>query len=243
MGELRVFPDSKAVAREAVRLIAEAADSACRERGVFRLLLCGGASPKAVFHLLARGEGVPAVDWSRVQLYWGDERYVPYDHAESNFRAARDILISKVGVPEANIFPMPTAANDPDEDARRYQETLRESLRVEPGEWPEFDLALMGVGPDGHTASLFPGTPAVNERVLWVTSSKAPGGLPRITLTAPAFNQSRLAVFIAVGETKRAILQEVLAGAKTPEEVPAKLIHPRGGPPVFLVDVEARGPE
>ena len=237
--ETRVFPDAAAMTRASADAVAAAAVRCVDARGTFRIALSGGASPKALFFLLA-GEGYRSLPWDRFEVFWGDDRYVPWTHSESNFRGANDLLLTRVPVPRKNIHPMPTDSKSPFADALRYETELR-SLFAVPGEgFPALDFALMGVGGDGHTASLFPGGPELRESRRWVVSSRSPIGVKdRITMTVPVFNSCREALFLVEGEGKAEVLREILQGSSPAERFPAKLIQPADGRLVYMLDQAA----
>ncbi len=221
---MRLLPFSQAAA-----FIAERIRLTVRERGSCDLVLAGGRTPREVYGRLARpGEEGP-VPWRRVRLFWGDERFVPPEHEASNYRMARETLLLEARPPAQNLFPVPTDAPDPEEAARRYEHTLRGLF---PGDsFPVFDLVLLGLGADGHTASLFPGGPEGEERSRWCVASRAPPGSPppreRITLTLPVLNAARCAAFLVTGEDKRDALRALLArGAES--GLPAQRVRPAG---------------
>ncbi len=226
---LKILGDHDALARAAAERAADALRRAVAQRGRALLVLSGGRTPLAAYRLLA-GMDLP---WEATHLFWGDERMVPYDHPESNFGAARATGLP-ARVPPENLHPMPAAMGGPSPSARAYQDELRRTLS---GPNPAFDLVLLGMGPDGHTASLFPGDPALTERQRWVAPVDAPRRarprLPRVTLTLPALSSGRQVIFMAGGEGKRRALAAVLAG----EPLPAAMVRP-GEPPLWLVDAE-----
>ncbi|HYL79732.1 MAG TPA: 6-phosphogluconolactonase, partial [Candidatus Acidoferrum sp.] len=212
----------------------------------FTVALSGGSTPKALFRLLA-GEGDGSfrgrVPWNRAQVFWGDERHVPPDHPDSNYRMTYDTLLSRVPVPPENIHRIRTEDPDADKVAESYERTLRSVFRLAEGQLPRFDLVLLGMGPDGHTASLFPGTPALHERKRlvvgqWVEKLQT----HRITLTPPVLNNAALVVFLVSGAEKAETLRAVLLGEYQPERFPAQLVRPTGGRLLWLVDrAAARG--
>ncbi len=229
---VRVFANGAALARAAAGMFADSAHDAARD-GLFRVALSGGRTPKALLHLLA-GEEYRDVPWKKIEFFWGDERYVPHKHRESNYRAAKDILLSRVPVDLNRVHPVPTAANDPVKDAGRYEETLREVL----GEIPRLDLAIMGLGPDGHTASLFPGSEVLKETERWVAPACAGNKPPysRITLTVPVFNAAKKVVFLVAGEGKAEIVHELV---ECETDYPAARIRPKDGELIYLLDKPA----
>jgi len=240
MAELKVFDDLDELARAGAEEITRSAEEAIAARGRFTIALSGGDTPKPVFRLLAKE---PRIDWDRVHVFWGDDRHVPPNHPESNFGMAMDTLLSKVSIPLDNVHRMRTEKADAERAAEEYAWTLRSAFDLEEGEWPRFDLVLMGIGEDGHTASLFPGSEAVRERsrlavAPWVSSL----GTFRISLTAPVFNHAALALFLVSGEKKAEALKAVLEGDFQPDRFPAQIIRPQDGKLLWLVDrAAARG--
>ncbi|MBI5241910.1 MAG: 6-phosphogluconolactonase [Elusimicrobia bacterium] len=216
------------MAREAAAIWSHESRAAVACRGRFRVALCGGRTPAPLFRLLAREDfrpvDQPALPWDRTDVFWADERYVPHSHAESNFRLAKETLLDHVPVPPENVFPMPTASGDPARDAADYGKTLR---RAFPGQaWPRFDLVLLGLGEDGHTASLFPGDAALSERTGWVARARAPKGVrDRLTLTVPALNAARLKLLLACGEAKSAVLRRLVWEPDPQPSLPVGLVE------------------
>lgn len=243
--DIRVF-DSKAEAAEAAaEFIREALRRAESENRPCALCLPGGATPKAVFFLLAKEAALP---WKRAEFFWSDERYAPPTHPDSNFRAARDLLLAPLDIPAAAIHRIDTEAKDPAADARRYETALR--ARWPKAAAPAFDLTLLGLGADGHTASLFPGVAALAEAERWVfpvslLTERAPGaarheGPPaRITLTPPALRGARVTAFLALGEEKAEAVRAALGPAEPETECPARAVVPAGAPPIWLLDRDA----
>lgn len=204
--------DAEALAFEVACFIAARVSSA-PER--FSLCLSGGSTPKRAYALLA--DLGASLDWQKVHLFWGDERFVPPDHRDSNFRMAREALIDRVPIPDAQVHPIPTNAASPEEAAALYEAILQNfygSKTLDP-ERQLFDVTLLGLGEDGHTASLFPGTKALDERAAWVTSIVGVKPEPRISLTYPALQSSRVILFVVSGAKKRDILARVLANDMT----------------------------
>ncbi|MGH6850340.1 MAG: 6-phosphogluconolactonase [Methylocella sp.] len=217
-----VANDAEALARRVAAFVAARAASAS---GRFSLSLSGGSTPKRAYELLADSGAAP--DWRKVHLFWGDERFVPPDHQDSNFRMAREALIDHVPIPPAQVHPIPTNSASPEQTAGLYEATLQGfygSKTLDP-EWPLFDVTLLGLGEDGHTASLFPGTEALDERDAWVTSIVGVKPEPRISLTYPALQSSRAILFAVSGAKKRDILARVLANDMT---LPAARLATRG---------------
>lgn len=238
--EIRRCDDAAALARAAAELFIETARAAIAARGRFSVALSGGSTPRALYHLLAGSEYHDRVDWSRTWVFFGDERCVPPTNAESNYRMAREALLFHVPVPATQVFRMRGEAADPDAAARLYEINLRRAFALAPGELPRFDLILLGMGPDGHTASLFPHTEAlrVQDRLVvanWVEKLSA----TRLTLTLPAINHAALVVFLVAGADKAETLAAVLQGSPQPEELPSQQVAPPDGRVVWLVDQAA----
>jgi 6-phosphogluconolactonase len=237
IGHIEVFPDPLALARHAAEWMTQAALAA---HGPFRVSLSGGSTPKTLYGLLASDQFRIRFPWPRVSWYWGDERFVPYDHPDSNYRMAREAMLAKAPVPPENIHPIPTdgAAEDA---ARRYEWTLQEAygaITLDPHR-PLFDLMLLGLGPDGHTASLLPGEPVLNERKRWVAAVSRGRPEVRITLTYPAIDSSRRVAFLVAGEEKAAIFSAIRAGDN---QLPAARVRPVGEL-FWFVDQAAAGIE
>ncbi len=187
------------------------------------LVLSGGRTPEPLYLLLATRRYRNALDWSRVHLFWGDERYVPHDDPQSNYYLAYETWLRRVNLPEENIHPMPTHYADPDEAARAYERELRRYFGAEASH-PMFDLVLLGVGDDGHIASLFPQSPTLDETERWVVPSLAPTEpRQRLTLTLPALNAARSIWFLVSGERKRAAIEQLFLQLET--DLPAGRIE------------------
>jgi len=232
---IRVLPDAAAVADTAAEIFAASAASAIDARGRFAVALSGGETPRTLYERLA----VPAlrerVDWAHTHLFWGDERCVPHDDPRSNHHLVAQTLLAGVPVPAEQIHPFP-CAEDPVEAALAYERTLRGFAG---GEVPRFDLVLLGLGADGHTASLFPGEPALAERERMAVVARGPKDGPwRVTLTLPVLKRAARIVFLVVGAAKASALRRVLAGDGT-EAPPAALVRPDLGELVWLADAAA----
>lgn len=239
-----VLEDAAAVAREgAARFVAQARE-AIGARRIFHVALSGGKTPAALFRILAADDVRPQVDWNRVQLYWSDERSVPPEHADSNYGMANRELITKIGIPAANVHRMEAERADADRAAQEYEALLRQMLPPGPGGFPCFDLIYLGMGPDGHTASLFPGCQGLDEKkrgvifqpVVIADGSKA----RRMTFTFPLLNAARTVIFLVTGADKAQRLREVLEGSHTPP-YPSQNVRPTAGERVFLVDRASAG--
>ena len=211
--EARVFADdslmTKAIAEESLRI----AQEAVTRRGRCVICLSGGSTPKALNELWARDYS-SRMPWNQMHLFWGDERYVPADDPHSNYRMARESLIAHVAIPAQNVHPISTNYAQPDEAAREYEVELRRFFGGE----AEFDILFLGVGTEGHCASLFPGSPALNETKRWVVSAKVPAEPPlRLTLTYPVIDSARDVFFLAAGKGKREIFRAIRLDAGGPE--------------------------
>jgi 6-phosphogluconolactonase len=235
-GTLLVSADAAALAREAADHIASWATETAAE---VRIALSGGSTPRRTYQELASPRLVGRFPWSRVHWYWGDERFVPPDDAESNFRMVREAMLDTAPVPPANIHPMPTLGVSIDDAVTAYEAELKRGYgrsTLDPSR-PLFDVCLLGLGDDGHTASLIPGEPVLHERNHWVAAVAHGRPEARITLTYPAINSSRHIAFLVSGENKRAMLRQVLAGGSS---VPAGRLTPLGEL-VFIADRSAAG--
>src|ERR1700742_4315397 len=224
----QVFPTPQDVAMASARLFAARVEAAVAKRGVARVAISGGSTPQATFKLLADPAQpfLTTIPWDKLHIYWVDERCVPPDHPESNYGVCRELLLSKVPIPEANVYRM-EGELDPEEAASRYESTLRNVMKLEGAESPAFDLVVLGMGPDGHTASLFPNTEALDEMGRLVVANHVPQkDTWRITLTWPVINQASEVAFEVEGPGKTAIVAEVLTGPRDPERLPSQLIRP-----------------
>jgi 6-phosphogluconolactonase len=233
---IRVYADLESVSRAAADLIAAQANLAVAARGRFSLALSGGSTPRRTYELLAAPPFKDQAPWDRMHVFWGDERCVPPDDPRSNARMAREAWLDHVPIPAGQIHPI-DCAGDPDAAARDYEAGLRKFFA---GAAPRLDLVLLGLGDNGHTASLFPGTPVLQERERWAAAVYvAAGDLYRVTLTAPLINQAAHVVFLVAGGAKAAVLRDVLHGPRDPARLPAQLIRPDGGELLWLADREA----
>jgi 6-phosphogluconolactonase len=233
-----VVPDAEAVAQTACELVLEAEREALARSGVFRIALSGGSTPRRLHRLLAARADARFERW---QVFFGDERWVPPDHPDSNYRMARETLLERVPIPAANVHPIDTTAGSPKNAAFLYSWTLKRRLPSEPGGLPRLDLVLLGLGADGHTASLFPGSTALAaEPPQLAVSTWAPSQRAwRVTLTAPLLNAARAALFLVSGADKADALARVLS--PTAEAPPAAMIRPTDGTLTFVVDEAAAG--
>jgi 6-phosphogluconolactonase len=243
MPDIHVFPSPDALAEAAAARIQSALRDALAARGRAALVLTGGATPGPVYQRLAARpvpERVEGLDWARVHVFWSDERCVPPGDADSNYRLARETLLDALPIPEAQVHRMACETGPGEDAARAYAETLRAFFD---GHETLFDVTLLGLGEDGHVASLFPGDDAVDEPNGWVMATEAPPSRPvaqRLTLTLPALNASRLVLFLAAGEQKRAALRRVLDAAEAEAPLPAARVRPVGAL-AWYVDEAAYG--
>jgi 6-phosphogluconolactonase len=236
-----VYPSAEAMALASAQLFAERVQQAAATRGVARIAISGGSTPKATFQILADPTQpfLHSVPWDKLRLYWVDERCVGPEDADSNYGMTRNLLLSKTPILPENVFRM-EGELDPEQAASRYESVLRNSMRLEGAESPAFDLLALGMGPDGHTASLFPHTPALDEMGrLVVANHVAQKDTWRITLTWPVINHASEVVFEVEGASKTDVLAEVLTGPRDPDRLPSQLIRPANGKLLFLLDEAA----
>jgi 6-phosphogluconolactonase len=238
---VRVFEKSAELTDAAAQEISAAARQAVEESGRFTWALSGGSTPRGLYRLLASEAWRDRMPWRAIHFFWGDERHVPPDHPESNFRMAREAMLDAVLVPPENIHRIHAEEPDAQHAAAEYEATLRAFFNFSSGDasgdWPRFDLILLGLGKDGHTASLFPGSPAVHERerlvvAPWVESQRT----FRITLTPPVLNHARRVIFLVAGEDKAEALHAVIEGkriAADPDRYPAQVVE---GNCLWMVD-------
>ncbi|MDE3136777.1 MAG: 6-phosphogluconolactonase [Acidobacteriota bacterium] len=233
-----VWEDREALSRAAAAELADAAAKAIEARGRFDLALAGGSTPRRLYEILA-SEYYRRIGWARTHLFWSDERYVPESDPLSNSRMARKALLDPLGITPENVHAMPTFFPDPEQAALAYEQTLRTHFG---GGIPRFDLILLGMGPEGHTASLFPGSAALEEKMRWVLPVRVAAEPPlRLTLTLPVLNAAREVFFLVSGPDKAAIVRKILS--LSPDEVapyPAARVNPEGRVILFL-DRAAQG--
>lgn len=238
--EILITDDAERLAADAADHIVQTAATAVARAGRFTLVLSGGRTPEKTYELLAAPPRRDAIDWATTYLFFGDERFVPHDDPRSNYALARRSLLDKVPIPPAHVFAISTDGATPSADAEQYATQLGEFFQVPlAGLPPAFDLVLLGLGDDGHTASLFPGAAALNEQQAWVTSSP-PGTLPppvdRITLTFPLLNAARQVLFLVSGDGKSAPVRDVLGGHAAVNVRPAAGVQPAAGTVTWLLD-------
>lgn len=240
--EIRIFPNMQGLTHAAAEHVIQQASLAINIRGRFTIALGGGSTPKSLYALLAGPEYRSRIDWGKIEFFWGDERHVPPDHAESNYRMAHEAMLVPLAIPEKQIHRIHGELPQAQEAADQYEDRLRDRLGSSDSPIPCIDLVLLGMGPDGHTASLFPGTDAVHESTRlvvapWVEKFKT----FRITLTPPIINQARQITFLITGVGKAEVLRKVIEGPFQPELLPSQAIRPISGQLTWFLDQEAAG--
>ena len=234
---IHTFTDAQELTRAAAGLFLEVGKQAIAERNRFLVALSGGSTPKALYSILANDKYAQQLDWSKVHFLFGDERSVPPTHADSNFAMANAILFSPLHIPSAQIHRM-RGEDPPETAAAQYETTLRHLTTAVPGQWPRLDLVLLGMGDDGHTASLFPGTASLTEQTRWVVPSTSPQGTrARVTLTLGVINHASVVLFLVAGRSKAAVVRRVLEQRPgDPGPYPAALIRPETGRLLWYLD-------
>ena len=241
--DVRILTNIDAIAKRAAQEFVQAATLAVSERGGFRVALTGGSTPKTLYSLLASDAALRAqLPWDKMYLYFGDERSVGPDHADSNFRMASETMLSKVPLKPEQVFRIKGEYKDTEKAAQEYEQALRASFKIAEGQFPRFDLVLLGMGNEGHTASLFPGTKALHEtKRLAVRNWVGKLYTNRVTLTAPTINNAARVIFMITGADKALALKGVLEGPYEPDQLPAQMIQPSNGQLLWLVDTIAGG--
>ncbi len=236
--ELRVARDPDEAAREAAELIVWLGREAMAQRGGFRIALAGGGTPGILYRTLAGRAYASQLDWARTAVFFGDERCVAPDHPDSNFRMVREALLAPLGIDPSRVYRMSGEEADLDAAARAYERQIREHVASDRGPWPVLDVVLLGLGEDGHTASLFPDSPALDERTRLVVSTVAPREpRRRLTLTIPVLNAARAVLFLVMGAGKAAAVRAVLEDREGADRrVPARLIRPGAGRVIWFLD-------
>jgi 6-phosphogluconolactonase len=239
--EIRILTDGATIAKRAAQEFVQAAAAAVREKGSFNVALAGGSTPKALYSLLVNDPALRSqIPWDKMHLFFGDERHVGPDHPDSNFRMATEAMISKSPLKPQQVTRIKGEYPDTKQAALEYEQALREYFKLKDGEYPRFDLLLAGMGNEGHTLSLFPGTKALHAdgRIVvrnWIGKLYT----ERITLTAPAASNSAEIIFMVTGADKAPALKAVLEGPFEPEQLPAQLLQPQNGKLLWLVDAAA----
>jgi 6-phosphogluconolactonase len=234
--EIRILSTPQELFAAAAEEVARASQEAVSERGRFTIALSGGSTPKSLYGLLATNARA-SLPWDRMNFFWGDERHVPPTDPDSNYRMANEAMLSRLPIPPENIFRIPAENPDADAVAASYEQTLRKFFQLTATEVPTFDLILLGLGPDAHTASLFPGTAALQERsrlvvANWVEKLKT----HRLSFTLPVLNAARNVVFLVSGTDKAPAVAAVLEKDVPGEQYPAKLVRPRNGKLIWMLD-------
>ena len=239
--EVQILPDAAAIARRAAEKIVESAATAVKERGVFTISLAGGSTPKALYTLLATDPAFKSkMPWDKTQFFFGDERHVPPDDSESNFRMANESMLSKLSLKPEQVLRIKAEYEDAEKAAKEYEQTLRSWFKLSDGQLPRFDVLLLGMGEEGHTLSLFPGTRALHDNGRLVMSNWVGKFFTtRITTTAPVASNSALVIFMITKADKALALKAVLEGPYEPEQLPSQLIQPKNGKLLWLVDTTA----
>lgn len=237
---IAVYPDTNTLSQQAAQFIVRLANESIVTRGRFSIALSGGSTPKVLYGLLGSEPYRDQIDWSKVDIFWSDERCVPPDSADSNYRMAREVLLSRVPLSPQQVHRMPADQPDRDAAAQAYTHEMRQSFGT--GDIPHFDLIQLGMGPEGHTASLFPHQSSLHEQqrlVMYVNVPKPPP--PRLTFTPPILNATRHVLFLVTGAEKADAVQAVLEGDYNPEEYPAQIVRPASGEVVWMLDEAAAG--
>lgn len=259
MARILVYPDAAALFESAANHVAVSIEQSVAGQGRCALALSGGSTPRELYRRLAAAPHCARIQWDRVHLFWGDERAVPPDHPDSGYRMAHEALISKVPVPPSNVHRMMGEAADLEAAAAEYERTLRDLFFPSHGlenqdtrqrsgvgaflRFPRFPLILLGLGPDGHTASLFPGSPALAETERWVVATRVTTLNPqvrRLTLTLPVLNHAAQVIFLVTGASKAALLRAILSG-EAANKYPAARVQPVGGELIWMLDAAAAG--
>jgi 6-phosphogluconolactonase len=239
--EIRIFPDAAAIAKRAADELLKSATAAVQQKSRFTIVLAGGSTPKVLYSLLVSDPTIKAqVPWDKMDVFFGDERHVGPEHSESNFRMANDFMISKSPLKPNQVHRIKGEYEDAKKAASEYEQLIRSHFKLADGEFPRFDVILLGMGNEGHTASLFPGTKALHadNRIVvqnWVGKLYT----DRITLTARAINNAATVIFMITGSDKALALKGVLEGPVEPEQLPSQMIQPQNGQLLWLTDTTA----
>lgn len=239
--DILIAHDPEEWVETARNLVLEIGAQAVQDHGRFVIALSGGNTPERVYRALSSSSNMDRLDWTSTIFFFSDERCVPPDHPQSNFALADRALFQPLSIHPDQVHRMHGEAPDPERAAREYERHLRTDCRGPSDSWPSFDLVLLGIGHDGHTASIFPGTSAVEERTRWVTVGQAPSGIPtRLTLTLGVINQASVVLFLVTGADKAATVKQILEpGSAAERRVPAALVKPERGRLIWLLDATA----
>jgi len=220
---LKNYRNYEDMSKNAAVFISKLISNEIRKKGYFSLVLSGGNTPKRLYSLLAELN----IEWNKVMLFWGDERFVPHNHPESNFYMATENLISKIDIPPNNVFPIQTEKVTPQRSAELYESTIHSFFKDFNNDGYSFDCILLGIGTDGHTASLFPNDPVLKEKKRWVRNVIAPQTYPireRITLTLPIINKAKCVLFLVSGESKKPVIETMISKGSKKIIYPAQLV-------------------
>jgi 6-phosphogluconolactonase len=236
--KIQIVADAEAMSKAAAETLVEHIEETLQTRNVYSIALSGGSTPRRLYALLADDPALRAqIPWERIHLFWGDERHVPPDHADSNYRMADTALLSKVPIPATNIHRIRAENPDVAEAAADYEQEIRRFFKIESGQLPRFNCVLLGMGSDGHTASLFPGTAALAETKRLVVSNWVKKFQSyRITLCLPVINNAAYILFLVAGQEKANTLKAVLEGDSKTIQFPVQSIQPTHGQLTWLLD-------
>ena len=234
--EIRVLPTPQELFAAAAEEVVRLANQAVAERGRFAIALSGGSTPKSLYNLLATNAR-STLPWDHTYFFWSDERHVAPTNPDSNYRMANEAMLSKVPVPAGNIYRVPAENPDAASAAEAYEVSIRKFFQLQPGQLPRFDLILLGLGPDGHTASLFPGSAGLKEKSRLVIANLVEKlNTHRLTFTLPLINAARCVAFLVSGTDKATVLHSVLEASVPGEQYPAKLVEPSDGTLIWFLD-------
>ncbi|MGY6529292.1 MAG: 6-phosphogluconolactonase [Cyanobacterium sp.] len=234
MSEVKVFPSKSALIASAQEFIIDKIQDTITKKGICTIALAGGSTPKPIYEAIALRE----LSWDKIHVFWGDERYVPPTHPDSNQKMSKEAWLDKVNIPPQNIHPMPTTGTNPQGDAQKHDQEIRDFFNAPQG-FPSFDIILLGMGDDGHTASLFPHTKALENTENLVTVGNKEESL-RLTFTAPLINASHCVIFLVSGSNKQNALQQVFSEDCNPKAYPSNMIQPQGEL-IWFIDSDAQG--
>ena len=240
---IQIVADAEAMSKAAAETLVEHIRDTLKTRDAYSIVLSGGSTPRRLYALLANDALIrDQIPWDRVHFFWGDERHVPPDHPDSNYRMANAALLSNAPIPAANIHRIRAEDADAEKAAAAYAHEIRRFFKIDTGQMPRFDCVLLGMGTDGHTASLFPGTAALEEtRRLVVANWVEKFQSYRITLTVPVFNNATRIIFLISGQQKANMLKSVLAHGQVSDTYPIQRIRPKQGQCIWLIDTSAAG--
>lgn len=234
--KIHAYPNKDKLVTATTERVINEIGQAIQERGLCKIALAGGNTPREIYSMLAESTYRDRVDWDRLHLFWGDERMVPPEHEDSNFRMVKETLLDHVRIPDGNVHRI-RGENVPEQAAQEYAELLHNHFKEDS---PRFDIILLGIGEDGHTASLFPGTDAVEECKLYTVAVFVPRpDAWRVTLTFPVLNAAREVFFLVSGRSKSDIVQRIIGIKKPAKEFPASMVNPENGTLHWMLDSEA----